>query len=173
MLDDGVKGVRDAAVIGILATCGLRRAEFSGLQLDDFDPETGALRVFGKGRKERIVYVVRTARKLLDVWLVKRGDCPGPLFYSAAKGSKLNTGRPMGAQAAYSMIADRTKVLGIPKITPHDFRRTYIGNMLDAGVDPVLLTRLTGHASVEMLKRYDRRAESDKREAQTKIDLPL
>ncbi len=63
---DSDKGVRDLAVLGLLATTGLRRAEVADLHLKDFDPADGALRVRGKGRKERVVYVVNTTRRLLN-----------------------------------------------------------------------------------------------------------
>ncbi|MBZ0299873.1 MAG: tyrosine-type recombinase/integrase, partial [Anaerolineae bacterium] len=68
----------------------------------------------------------------------------------------------MSAQAAYYMVGGRAERLGLKKIAPHDFRRTFIGNMLDAGVDPVTVAGITGHASVDMLKRYDRRPERAK-----------
>lgn len=170
--DDGLKGVRDLAVLGLLATTGIRRAEFEALEMADFDPETGALRVQGKGRKERTVYVLNTSRALLDRWLEARGAQPGPLFVSMKKGDKL-TERRMGADAAYNMVRDRAEACGLGPVTPHDFRRTFIGNLLDAGVDAVTITKITGHASVELLRRYDRRPERAKVDALARIDLPI
>lgn len=170
--EDGRKGVRDLAALGLLAATGIRRAEFEALDLADFNPETGALRVQGKGRKERTVYVVNTARALLDRWLDQRGSQPGPLFLAMTKGGRL-TARRMSAAAAYKMVRDRAAACGLELATPHDLRRTFIGNMLDAGVDAVTVTAITGHASVEMLKRYDRRPERAKRAAQASIDLPI
>lgn len=171
--EDGKRGVRNLAALGILATCSLRRAELENLKLADFDPETGDLHVLGKGRKQRTVSVVNKARRNLDVWLAIRGDAPGPLFYSFGKGDRMKVGNPWRADDLYTFIKQRAKELGLKKITPHDFRRTFIGNALDAGIDPVLLTFITGHASVDMLKKYDRRPKRARRAAQEKIDLPI
>lgn len=168
----GVKGIRDLAVLGLLATTGIRRAEFSALDLSDFNPDTGALRVVGKGRKERTVYVVNTTRTLLDRWLKYRGTQPGPLFYSIRKGSRVTRSR-MRAESAYDMVKRRAEACGLEAVSPHDFRRTFIGNMLDAGVDTVTLAKITGHASADMLSIYDRRPERAKADAQARIDLPI
>lgn len=171
--EDGKRGLRNLAALGILATCSLRRAELESLTLDDFDAETGDLRVQGKGRKKRTVSVVNKARRNLDSWLAIRGAAPGPLFYSFGKGDRMKVGNPWRADDLYTFIKQRAKELGLKKITPHDFRRTFIGNALDAGIDPVLLTKITGHASVDMLTKYDRRPKRARRAAQEKIDLPI
>jgi integrase len=169
---DGIKGIRDLAVLGLLATTGLRRAEFSALDLSDYNRETGALKVVGKGRKERLVYVTNTTRTLLDRWLKYRGQQPGPLFYAIRKGGYMTRAR-MKAEAAYDMVKYRAEACGLETVSPHDFRRTFIGNMLDAGVDTVTLAKITGHASSDMLSVYDRRPERAKADAMGKIDLPL
>lgn len=171
---DGNRGIRNLAAIAILATCGLRRQELAALDLSDFDPETGDLEIrFGKGRKQRTVSVFNKARQALDAWLFVRGDAPGALFYSFLKGDKVKAGQRWNADDLYSFITQRASELGLKRITPHDFRRTFIGNALDEGIDPVLLTGITGHASVDMLRKYDRRPQKARRNAQKKIDLPI
>jgi integrase len=171
--DDENRGVRNFAALAILATCGLRRAEMEGLTLADFDLATGDLTVYGKGRKTRQVTVLNRARVALDRWIAIRGDAPGPLFYAFGKGDRMKVGKPWRADDLYNFIKDRAKELRLKKVTPHDFRRTFIGNALDADVDAVLLTAITGHASVDMLKKYDRRPQRARRDAQKKIDLPI
>lgn len=172
--EDGKRGVRNLAAIAIIATCGLRRAELVQLDIADFDPESGDLEVkHGKGRKQRKVSVFNKARQALDAWLTIRGDDPGALFYSFHRGDKMNVGKRWGANDLYTFVSSKAKEFGLKHLTPHDFRRNFIGNALDAGIDPVLLTRITGHASVDMLKKYDRRPEKARRIAQKKIDLPI
>lgn len=65
MADQSAAGARDAAIIALLYSCGLRRAELTGLDLDDYDPERGTLRVRGKRNKQRLVHVVSGAADAL------------------------------------------------------------------------------------------------------------
>ena len=170
--EDGNKGVRDLAILALLATTGARREEMAQLGLSDFDPETGGLHVLGKGHRDRIVYVVNKAFDCLQDWLAIRGDEKGALFTSVNKAGKVSLSR-LPATAVYAMLTDRAKRAGLKKITPHDLRRTFVGNMLDKNVDAVTITKLTGHADMKMLQRYDRRGEQVKRDASSKLDLPI
>jgi site-specific recombinase XerC len=81
--------IRDAAVLGVLYGAGLRRAEASALDLADVDRDAGALRVLGKGNKERLACVRHGAKEALEDWLALRGDTPDPLFWPVTKGGKL------------------------------------------------------------------------------------
>lgn len=176
--DDSAAGVRDAAIVGILYTCALRRAELVKLELNAYDPETGQIRVIsGKGRKDRTVYVTNGAKTALDDWLKVRGDLPGALFAAVNKGGVINRdrdGQPkhMTAQAVYNMLVKRAKEAGVKDFSPHDFRRTFAGDMLDRGVDIVTVQKLMGHASVETTGRYDRRPEAVKQQAAQKLHFP-
>ncbi len=75
--DPTMAGVRDAAIISLMCTCGLRRSEVVGSELGDYDQNTGRIIVLGKGRKERTVYLVNEAAKAMDDWLWIRGDWEG------------------------------------------------------------------------------------------------
>ena len=170
--EDGKKGVRDLAILAVLATCGLRRAELSALDLEHLYLNTGALLVHGKGQKERTVYILNEARVALDNWLALRGDAPGSLFYRFRKGDVMIAKR-LSAQSVYNMIEERASRLGLERLTPHDFRRTLVGNLLDIGVDAVTVANITGHSSMDMVKRYDRRKDRAKKTAQDKLHLPI
>jgi site-specific recombinase XerC len=85
------KGARDAALLGILYGCGLRRAESVALDLADFDAENGGLLVNGKGDKQRKVFIANGARAALDAWLVDRGDHEGALFHPVNKAGRTET----------------------------------------------------------------------------------
>jgi integrase len=171
-MDDGVRGIRDLAILGLMATTGLRRGELVSLNLDALDPDSGAIKLIGKGRKARVVYARNRTRQFLLHWLELRGDDPGPLFTSLRKGETITMQRLSGT-AIYRLIEARAKAANLKKMSPHDFRRMFIGNMLDMGIDSTVVAALTGHSSVDMVKRYDRRPEKVKADAVDKLDLPI
>lgn len=165
-----ILGTRDAALIALLYLIGPRREEISKLVLSDFDPVEGGLRLQGKGRKERMVYVVGECLEKLQAWLDIRGDNPGRLFYHIERnGTAQDEG--ISGNAIWSVVNRRSSAAGIDKTTPHDFRRSAVSNLLDAGVDPITIAAITGHASVEMVKRYDRRSEQPKKDALNLLSL--
>ena len=83
----------------------------------------------------------------------------------------LDTGR--ADQAIRIILEKRFKATKVKPFTPHDLRRTFAGEMLDAGVDLVTVRHLMGHASPVTTSRYDRRDEKTKMEAATKIHFPI
>lgn len=170
--DASAAGVRDTAIIGLLYTCALRRAELAALDLGNVDTETGKIEVrSGKGRKDRTVYATNGTLEALRDWLAARGDEPGPLFMPVNKGGRIQA-RAMTAQAVYNMLIKRAVEAGVKDFSPHDFRRTFAGDMLDRGVDIVTVQKLMGHASPTTTARYDRRGEKAKQDAAAKLHFP-
>ena len=165
-------GARDAAIIAILYSCGLRRAELCGLDLADYDAEAGTLRVFGKRRKVRSVPVVNGAQAALEDWLTVRGSEPGPLFWPIRKGGHLQHGERLTTEAIWHLLRRRATAAGIKSLSPHDLRRTFVGDLLDAGADIATVQKLAGHASVNTTARYDRRPEQAKRKAAELLHVP-
>jgi len=164
-------GIRDAAIIAVLYACGLRRAELVNLDLAHYEQAShgGQLLVHGKRNKQRHVPVVEGAARALADWLAVRGDEPGALFH--AVGNR-NRGGRMTTQAIYDMLKARATAAGIPDMSPHDLRRTFVGDLLDTGADIVTVQKLAGHSSVETTARYDRRGEAVKRAAVDKLHVP-
>ncbi len=97
---------------------------------------------------------------------------PGPLLYRIRKGGHIVPER-LTDQAIWVILEKRLTQARVKPFTPHDLRRTFAGEMLDAGVDLVTVQHLMGHASPVTTSRYDRRDEKSKMEAATKIHFPM
>ena len=170
-------GTRDAALIATLYACGLRRAELAGLRLADYASATAdgpaELTVHaGKGHKDRVLPLEDNAADALDDWLAVRGRRPGALFLRINKHGRL-WGPGLSAQAIYTILAKRTAQAGLAQTaSPHDLRRTFISDLLDAGADIATVQQLAGHANVATTVRYDRRGETAKRKAVRLLHVP-
>lgn len=164
--------IRDSAIIGVLYTCGLRRAECAALERADVDPDSGKIEIKrGKGRKARTVYASNGALEALGDWLALRGDEPGAVFQPVNKGDRIQR-RAMTTQAIYNLLKTRGLQAGLADFSPHDFRRTFVGDMLARGVDIVTVQKIAGHEDVKTTARYDRRGEKVKQDAAAKLHFP-
>jgi integrase/recombinase XerD len=163
------QGMRDAALIAILRGAGLRRAEVVKLEVRDFDADRGALEVRGgKGGKDRTAYLPESAITLVESWLAVRGRQSGALLCPIRKGGEVQL-RCMTPQAVLLIVQKRAAEAGVESFSPHDFRRTFCSDLLDAGVDIVTVQKLAGHASPVTTAKYDRRGEETKRRAVQKL----
>ena len=170
--DPSPAGRRDAALIALLYAGGLRRDEVAGLQLGDYQRDRERVRVLGKGNQERFVPLATGATAALEAWLAARGGAPGGLWGAINKGGRL-TGTGLSAQAVYTMLGKRAAQAGVARLSPHDLRRTFVGDLLDAGADIATVQQLAGHASVATTARYDRRGEQVKRRAVALLHVPF
>ncbi|WP_199044240.1 tyrosine-type recombinase/integrase [Glycomyces salinus] len=175
-IDPGPAGARDAAVLATLYSTGCRRSEIASMRLVDYDRTERSIRIVGKGNKERQVYLTEAAAERLDRWLAVRGTASGALFCPINKAGRLRLdgNRParLTGQAIADLLAKRLVEAGQRRHTPHDFRRTFIGELLDAGVDLAITQSLVGHASPATTARYDRRPARRSREAVDRLHLP-
>src|SRR5579859_4047248 len=183
-------GVRDAAMIGVLYACGLRRSELVALTQADYESSSGKIVVrAGKGNKDRTVYVTGRAQRVVEDWIALRGSHGGPLFNAINKAGNIATCEwhkdeddpkdrgewvkgGMTDEAVYLILQKRRDQAGVATFSPHDMRRTFVGDMLEAGADINTVSKLAGHASVTTTGRYDRRKEETKKKAANLLHFP-
>ena len=163
-------GARDAAMLALLYGCGLRRSEAVALLVDDYREGSVTVRT-GKGRKERIVYSANGGRAAIDAWIAVRGAWDGALLAPVAKGGKIQQ-RGISAQAVMLRLRFLGKRAGIENLSPHDLRRSFVGELLDAGADISSVQQLAGHSSVTTTARYDRRGERAKQRTAELLHVP-
>jgi len=164
--DSDAQGVRDAALFAVGYHCAPRIAEVANLDLEDYEPETGALLIRrGKGNKTRQVFVTGGAAKTLDDWIEVRGDEPGALFLPIRKDGliqhvKKNGKGPEAARLSTWSISKRLErrrnQAGLEPLTWHDWRRTLAGDLIDSG-DLAGAQLTLGHSSPAVTMRYSRR----------------
>lgn len=168
--ESGSIGVRDAALLAVILGCGLRRSEAVALSYEDIVPGDRALKVLGKGNKERLAYVPAGAWQRLQYWVDQvRGEAPGPLFPRIRRHDVVTENR-LTDQAVYHILQVRQLQAGIEKCAPHDLRRTYATALLDNGEDLITVKDAMGHASVTTTQKYDRRGEARLKRARDRLD---
>jgi integrase len=160
--DSSPRALRDLAVLALLYGGGLRRAELSALSFSDVMEAT--LRVCGKGRQYRLVFLPREAAEFLSRWIAVRGQQAGPLFVRIYRSGRF-TSQPLSTEAVARIVRKRAVEAGVGILTPHDLRRATATNLLANGVDLLLVQRIMRHRSVSTTATYDRRTERAQRAA--------
>ncbi len=169
---DTPAGARDAAILALLYGAGLRRSELVSLDMGDYDAASGAIAVTGKGGHQREVYMTNGGKTALDAWVSHRGDADGALLTPVAKGGRVEQ-RRLTAQSVPLRLRALAQRTGVRPFSPHDLRRSFVGELLDAGADLVAVQRLAGHASVQTTARYDRRGDRAARRAAELLHVPV
>ena len=164
---------RDAAILALLYGSGLRRAEAVGLEVADYDRGgAGKRKRSGEGNKERLAHpgegITQAASR--PGWLSARAVGEGAVCGDQQRGE---AGRVrMSGQAMLYIARQRTVQASVATFSPHDLRRTFIGDLLDAGADLSTVQQLAGHAQIQTTARYDRRGEATKKRAAKLLHVP-
>lgn len=170
-----LRGTRDAAIIILMAGCGLRRNEITLATLADYNPVNGDLVVHGKGGgkdgKLRPAYLTNGTKAAMENWLTLRGSGPGPLFSTIFKSDELTLTR-MSSFSVWKMLKERGEAAGLQPFTPHDLRRTFISEMLNK-TDLATVARLAGHEDVATTAGYDRRPIQHTIDAAALLSIPF
>jgi site-specific recombinase XerD len=118
-----------------------------------------------------LVYATNGAGIALTDWLAVRGRTPGPLFVPIDKAGRA-ADRPMTGQAVLYVLAKRGAQARVANFSPHDLRRSFVTDLLDAGADVVIVQKLAGHAQIATTARYARRPAAAKRRAAELLHVP-
>ena len=156
--DGTLAGLRDAAMVCLLAGGGLRRSEAAGALVEDFDQGLGAVTVIGKGGKERRVFLLVGCVEAVAEWVEAAGYDFGPILRRVSQRDEILAGG-MSDRAIVQRVQKRARQAGLAHFSPHDLRRSYITLLLDAGADLLSVQRLAGHAQPATTARYDRRGD--------------
>jgi integrase/recombinase XerC len=142
---------RAAAVLVRFYAPGIRVAELTGWDVADVDLPEGAVRVLGKGRKERVVPLGSKAVEALAAYLDSTARGPragGPLFLNS-RGGRLTV------RSVHRIVGARARAAGLARrVTPHTLRHTFATHLLDAGADLRFIQELLGHARLGTTQKY-------------------
>lgn len=138
---------RDRAILETLYSCGVRNAELVALQKGDIDFEAGMVKVFGKGRKERLVPIGQKAVDALRRYL---NTCPfhSEFLFMNHRGGGLTVRSICRIVKKYMLQIDK------PSLSPHSLRHSFATHLLEGGADLRSVQELLGHASLSTTQRY-------------------
>ncbi len=142
--------LRDRAVLELLYSSGIRVGELVGLKTEDVDFDSGAMRVMGKGRKERLAFIGKRADAALRAYLSAcgRAGVGGPLFAG-------RSGKGLSARTVERIVKRHAALSGINKSpTPHSLRHSFATHLLDAGADLRSIQEMLGHSNLSTTQRY-------------------
>lgn len=145
---------RDRAMLELAYGAGLRVSEWIGIAVRDVLFEEQLVRVFGKGAKERLVPIGRTAVGAVAVYLrelrpkLERGDGQGVLLLNAR-------GEPLSRMGAWKILRRYVIRAGIDKaVSPHTLRHSFATHLLEGGADLRAVQEMLGHADISTTQIY-------------------
>ncbi len=147
-------GIRDRALLELAYACGARVSELVSLNLQDIFFQDGIARLFGKGKKERLVPVGRRALGAVALYAreirptLDRGKGRGVLFLNAR-------GTPLTRVGAWGIIKAAARRAGVAKrVTPHTLRHSFATHLLEGGADLRAVQEMLGHADISTTQLY-------------------
>lgn len=152
-------GKRDAAILELLYSSGLRVGELVSLRRMDVSPAEGTVRVRGKGRKVRIVPVGKSALAALGEYLAERERSGKAQGEDAWKGVLFRNlrGGPLSARSVARILDGALSRAGIGRhLSPHGIRHSFATHLLESGADLRAIQEMLGHASLSTTQRYAR-----------------
>ena len=158
VVGDTARSLRDRAIVETLYATGVRISELVGLDRRDLDLDDGLVRVLGKGSKERIVPVGRSARDALTAYLTAgRPQLARPgTARSDAEAVVLNVrGGRLSRQSCWKIVRTAGERAGLGgRLSPHVLRHSCATHMLERGADIRVVQELLGHASLSTTQVY-------------------
>lgn len=151
---EGVRGIRDAAMLELLYATGMRVSELVNLPTSGLNLEMGFVLIRGKGGKERICPIGEVAMERLKIYLARaRGSIvkgkESPYLFLNYRGGKLSR------QGFWKMLKHYALLAGITKrITPHTLRHSFATHLLERGADLRFIQAMLGHADISTTQVY-------------------
>ncbi|MDB4451466.1 tyrosine recombinase XerC [bacterium] len=150
---------RDAAILELFYSTGLRLAELASLNVNNIDSINESVRVIGKGSKERLVPIGSHAMKAMQKYRSIAGVHEGPLFVSKLR-------KRLSTRSLNSVLKKYLAQSSIPfNVTPHKLRHSFATHLLDHGADLRSVQALLGHASLSTTQIYTHVTKERLREA--------
>lgn len=139
---------RDAAIMELFYSSGLRLAELAALDVRDLDPIGETVRVMGKGSRERIVPVGSLALEAISHYRHQANVQNGPLFINKSR-------KRLGHRSIWLLLKNHVRDAGLPAtLSPHKLRHSFATHLLDNGADLRSVQSLLGHASLTTTQIY-------------------
>ena len=157
---EGPRGLRDRALLELLYGTGARISEAVGLAVDDLDLASAAVRLAGKGGKERVVPVGSYAVRAVQDYLVRARPALAEKSRAGVRGGALflnARGGPLSRQSAWTILRDAAERAGIDaELSPHTLRHSFATHLLEGGADLRTIQELLGHATISTTQTYTR-----------------
>jgi integrase/recombinase XerD len=145
---------RDRAMLELAYGAGLRVSEWIGVGIQDLLMHESVVRVFGKGSKERLVPIGRSAIGAVGMYLrelrpkLERGEGQGRLFLNAR-------GKPLSRMGAWNILRKYVEMAGIEKhVSPHTLRHSFATHLLEGGADLRAVQEMLGHEDISTTQIY-------------------
>ena len=142
---------RDIALVELIYSAALRVSELVTISIDDFDLESDALKVHGKGSKDRFVPLHSKAKEAVQAYIlserVASSTSDAPLFTNAK-------GNAFTRQGIYTLLRSLSLRAAVPPCHPHQFRHACATHLLENGAPLLEIQALLGHDSITTTQRY-------------------
>jgi len=145
---------RNRTILEVMYACGLRVSEAAGLTISGFLVDQNILRVTGKGDRERIIPIGKTAMSLLGRYL---SEIRPQLLKSKNESTMFlsKRGRPLNRERIWAIVKEAAALAGIDKnIHPHTLRHSFASHLLENGADLRIIQEMLGHADISTTQIY-------------------
>jgi integrase/recombinase XerC len=146
------EGIRDTAILELFYSCGLRLSELINLRLEDLMLRENSIRIIGKGKKERIVPIGRSAKNAILSFLSSRNKAAQTGVYELFI---LKSGKKMYAMSIQRLVKKYiNQVVNVHAASPHILRHSYATHLLDRGASIRVVKDLLGHQNLSTTQVY-------------------